>query len=128
VSSRGGHPDLYLMDAGGGGAKRLTFKGDYNQTPAFSPRGTHIAFTARDERNVFDIFVLNLKTNELKRITQGQGNNEEPSFSPNGRLIVFTTTRNKTRQLVISNLDGTKQTVLPGGGDFASPAWGPLPR
>jgi TolB protein len=128
VSSRGGHPDLYLLDVGGGAAKRLTFKGDYNQTPAFSPRGTHVAFTARDERNVFDIFVLNLKTNELKRLTQNQGHNEEPSFSPNGRLVVFTTTRNKTRQLVIANLDGTKQTVLPAAGDFASPAWGPLPR
>ena len=129
VSSRGGHPDLYLMNADGSGTKRLTFKGEYNQTPAFSPRGTHVAFTARDERNAFDIFVLNLKTNELKRVTQGQGNNEEPSFSPNGRLIVFTTTRNKSRQLVISNLDGTKQTVLSASvGEHTSPSWGPFAR
>jgi TolB protein len=129
VSSRGGHPDLYLMNADGTGTKRLTFKGEYNQTPALSPRGTHIAFTARDERNAFDIFVLNLKTNELKRVTQGQGNNEEPSFSPNGRLLVFTTTRNKSRHLVISNLDGTKQTVLQASvGEHTSPAWGPFVR
>jgi TolB protein len=129
VSSRGGHPDLYVVDSAGAGApKRLTFKGDYNQTPAYSPRGTHLAFTARDERGVFDIFVINLKTNELKRVTQGMGNNEEPSFSPNGRLLVFTTTRNKTKQLVISNLDGTKQTVLPSAGDHTSPAWGPFVR
>lgn len=128
VSSRGGHPDLYVVDSGGGAAKRLTFKGDYNQTPSWSPRGTHIAFTARDERNVFDIFVINLKTNELTRITQGMGNNEEPSFSPNGRLLVFTTTRNKAKQLVVSNLDGTKQTVLPSLGDHTSPSWGPFVR
>jgi TolB protein len=126
VSSRGGHPDLYLMDVGTGTTRRLTFKGNYNQTPAFSPRGTHIAFTARDERNNFDIFTLQLKTGEIRRITQGQGNNEEPSFSPNGRLMVFTTTRNKTKQLVVSNLDGTKQTVLPPLGEHASPAWGPF--
>lgn len=128
VSSRGGHPDLYMMDVPGGGTRRITFKGDYNQTPSFSPRGTHIAFTARDERNVFDIYVLNLKTSEIKRVTQSQGNNEEPSFSPNGRLLVFTTTRNKARQLVISNLDGSKQTVLPSLGDHTSPAWGPFVR
>jgi TolB protein len=129
VSSRGGHPDLYLMGADGSGTKRLTFKGEYNQTPAFSPRGTHIAFTARDERNMFDIFVLTVKTGEVKRVTQGQGNNEEPSFSPNGRLLVFTTTRNKGRQLVISNLDGTKQTVLQASvGEHTSPSWGPFVR
>ncbi len=128
VSSRGGHPDLYLMDVASGNSRRLTFKGEYNQTPSFSPRGTHIAFTARDEHNVFDIFVLNVKTNEVKRVTQGQGNNEEPSFSPNGRLMVFTTTRNKARQLVISNLDGTRQTVLASMGEHTSPAWGPFVR
>ena len=128
VSSRAGHPDLYLMDVATGTSKRITFKGDYNQTPSFSPRGTHIAFTARDERNVFDIFVLNVKTGEVKRVTQGQGNNEEPSFSPNGRLLVFTSTRNKGRQLVVSNLDGTKQTVLPSGGEHTSPSWGPFVR
>ncbi|HEY1098819.1 MAG TPA: Tol-Pal system beta propeller repeat protein TolB [Myxococcota bacterium] len=129
VSSRSGHPDLYIVDAGGAGQpRRITFQGTYNQTPAWSPRGTHIAFTARDERNVFDIFVLNVKTNEIKRVTQGMGNNEEPSFSPNGRLLVFTTTRNKARQLVVSNIDGTKQTVLPSLGDHTSPQWGPFVR
>jgi TolB protein len=128
VSSRSGHPDLFMLEVDSGATKRLTFKGTYNQTPAFSPRGTLIAFTARDERNVFDIFTLNVATGEIKRVTQGQGNNEEPSFSPNGRLLVFTTTRNKAKQLVISTVDGTKQTVLPSLGEHTSPAWGPFPR
>lgn len=129
VSSRAGSPQLYVMDAEGGGEpKRLTFQGTYNQTPAWSPRGTHVAFTARDERNVFDIFVLDLRTKEIKRVTQDQGNNEEPSFSPNGRLLVFSTTRNGSRQLVISNLDGKVQTVVTTGGDRSSPSWGPFPK
>jgi TolB protein len=128
VSSRAGNPQLYLMSADGGEPARITFQGNYNQTPAFSPRGTHIAFTARDERNVFDIFVLDLRTKEIKRVTQDQGNNEEPSFSPNGRLLVFSTTRNGSRQLVISNLDGTRQTVVTTGGEHSSPAWGPFPK
>jgi TolB protein len=126
VSSRAGNPQLYVMSSDGGEPKRITFQGNYNQTPAFSPRGTHVAFTARDERNVFDIFVIDLRTSEIKRVTQDQGNNEEPSFSPNGRLLVFSTTRDKTRQLVISNLDGTKQTIVTTGGEHSSPSWGPF--
>ncbi len=126
VSSRAGNPQLYLMSATGGEPKRLTFQGTYNQTPSYSPRGTHIAFTARDERNVFDIFVLDLRSNQIKRVTQDQGSNEEPSFSPNGRMLVFSTTRNGSRQLVVSNLDGTTQTVVTGAGEHSSPAWGPF--
>jgi TolB protein len=128
VSSRSGHPDLYMLEVDSGATKRITFKGTYNQTPAFSPRGDLIAFTARDERNVFDIFTLNVATGEVKRVTQDQGNNEEPSFSPNGRLLVFTTTRNKSKQLVISTVDGSRQTVLPSLGEHTSPSWGPFPR
>ena len=115
-----------MLEVDSGATKRLTFKGTYNQTPAFSPRGTHVAFTARDERNQFDIFVVDLRNKEIKRITQGQGNNEEPSFSPNGRMLVFSTTRTGTRQLCVSNLDGTKQTVITAGGEKSSPAWGPF--
>jgi TolB protein len=128
VSSRSGHPDLYMLEVDSGATKRITFKGTYNQTPAFSPRGNLIAFTARDERNVFDIFTLDVATGEVKRVTQDQGNNEEPSFSPNGRLLVFTTTRNKSKQLVISTVDGSTQTVLPSLGEHTSPSWGPFPR
>lgn len=128
VSSRSGHPDLFMLDIDSGTTKRLTFKGTYNQTPAFSPRGNLIAFTARDERNVFDIFTLDVASGEIKRVTQNQGNNEEPSFSPNGRLLVFTTTRNKAKQLVVSTVDGSKQTVLPSLGEHTSPSWGPFVR
>lgn len=126
VSSRAGNPQLYVMGASGGEPKRLTFQGTYNQTPAYSPRGTHLAFTARDERNVFDIFVIDLRTSQVARVTQDQGNNEEPSFSPNGRMLVFSTTRSGARQLVVSNLDGTKQTVVTAGGEHSSPSWGPF--
>lgn len=126
VSSRAGNPQLYVMGADGGEPSRITFQGNYNQTPAWSPRGTHVAFTARDERNVFDIFVLDLRTKEIKRVTQDQGNNEEPAFSPNGRMLVFSTTRGGSRQLVLSNLDGTKQTVVTTGSEHSSPAWGPF--
>lgn len=125
VSNRGGTPQVYVMGAEGGEAKRLTFQGNYNQTPDWSPRGDLIAFTARDERNAFDLFTVNVESGKVTRLTQDQGNNEEPTFSPNGRLIIFSSTRNGSAQLYVMTFDGNNQVVLPiERGNYTTPAWG----
>jgi TolB protein len=126
VSSRSGNPHIFVMNKDGSDQKRMTFKGKYNQTPRWSPRGTHIAFSARDERNKYDIFLLDVRSGLISRITQDQGNNEDPAFAGNGRLIVFASTRHGTRDLYISNLDGTHQRRVTKGGHYWTPAWAPL--
>lgn len=128
VSTRSGHPHIYVMNADGGAQRRLTFEGKYNQTPRWSPRGDLIAFTARDERRAFDVFTVSADSGRIARVTQDQGiTNQEPSWAPNGRLLVFSTDRAGRTQLVVSNVQGDKQTVLPDTGDLEMPAWGPLP-
>jgi len=127
VSNRGGTPQVYVMSSEGGEAKRLTFQGNYNQTPDWSPRGDLIAFTARDERNAFDLFTIAVDTGKVTRLTQDQGNNEEPTFSPNGRLIAFTSTRNGgVPRLFVMTFDGNNQIELPADkGSYSTPDWGP---
>jgi TolB protein len=95
VSDRHGTPQLFLMPSSGGGARRLTFQGTYNQTPRFCPRADMpiIAFTGRDERLVFDIFTYDLRTGRIERMTQNQGSNEDPTWSPDCRLIVYASSR-----------------------------------
>lgn len=126
VSSRAGNPHIYVMNVDGSNVKRLTYKGRYNQTPKFSPDGKSIVFTARDEFKVFDIFLINLADGKISRITQVQGNNEDPSFSPNGRHVVFSSTRTGTKELFVSNLDGSSQRRLTTGGNYSTPYWGPI--
>ena len=53
-------PKLYVMNADGSNQKRLTFKGRYNTSPDWSPKGDKIAFCARDERNAYDIFTVDM--------------------------------------------------------------------
>src|SRR5205814_8193444 len=67
VSNRQGSPQIFVMSASGGNPKRVTFQGKYNQTPRWNPRTDKplIAFTGRDERGVFDIFMLDLRTGKI---------------------------------------------------------------
>lgn len=125
VSTRSGDPQIFVMNADGSKPERLTFQGRYNQTPDWSPRGDVIAFTARDERNKFDLFTVDVATKQIKRLTQDEGNNEEPSFSPNGRHIVFTSTRDRRPRLYMMNADGQNQRPIPIDDAF-TPAWGPF--
>jgi TolB protein len=126
VSNRGGSPQIYIMSASGGGARRVTFQGKYNQTPRWSPRTDkpQIAFTGRDERGVFDVFILDFKTGKIDRVTQGKGSNLDPTWSPDGRLIAYVSSRGG---LFVQNPE-THHEVQIWRGSGSSPSWGPAPR
>ncbi len=125
VSDRQGTPQLFVMAASGGAARRLTFQGSYNQTPRWNPRADKpvIVFTGRDERSVFDIFTLDVKAGKVSRITQNQGSNQDPSWSPDGRLVVYASSRGG---LWATNPDTQHEVQIYRGG-AASPSWGPAP-
>ena len=114
------------MSASGGGAKRVTFQGRYNQTPRWSPRSDKplIAFTGRDERGVFDVFILDFKTGKIDRVTQGKGSNLDPTWSPDGRLIAYVSSRGG---LFVQNPETHHEVQIAHGG-ASSPSWGPAPR
>jgi len=75
VSDRQGTPQIFLMPSSGGGAKRLTFQGTYNQTPRFCPRADTPSSRspAATKRLVFDIFTYDLRTGKIERMTQKPG-------------------------------------------------------
>ena len=126
VSNRQGSPQIFLMSANGGDAKRLTFQGKYNQTPRFSPRADkpQIAFTGRDERGVFDLFLLDVRSGKIDRLTQGHGSNLDPTWSPDGRLVAYVSTRGG---VFVQNPE-THHEVQVWKGAASSPSWGPAPR
>ena len=125
VSARWGDPHIFVMNKDGSNVRRVTEKGNYNTTPDWSPKGDLIVFTARDERNVFDIFTVNPDTKQIRRLTQNQGNNEEPSFSPDGNHVVFTSTREGRSQVWVMGVDGSNQHRITREGGYSTPAWSP---
>jgi TolB protein len=127
VSNRQGSPQIFVMSSSGGGAKRVTFKGKYNQTPRFCPRTDKqlLAFTGRDETGAFDVFILDLKTTQVDRVrAQAKGSNLDPTWSPDGRLLAYTSSRGG---IFVFNPE-TKHEVQIWKGSASSPSWGPAPR
>jgi tol-pal system beta propeller repeat protein TolB len=122
VSDRSGNPQIYIQDFTTNcdlinEAKRVTFLGNYNQNPYFSPDEKNLVFVGRDEKNVFDIFLLELSSLKISRVTQNQGNNRSPLFSHSGRLVIFASQRfgNKKNHLYVSNLSGNYQVKITSG-------------
>ncbi len=92
VSTRHGSPQIFTMNAAGGAVTRVTYRGHHNQTPAWCPSnedGPLLAFTGQS--GGFDVFTVNLATQEYRRLTQGQGTNKDrvqPGL-PDGRLLLL---------------------------------------
>ena len=124
VSNRSGNPQIYIMQVATKETRRVTFQGNYNVNPVWSPKGDRIAYASMSG-NRFDIYTLAVKNGEAQRLTFG-GNNESPDFSPDGRMIIFSSTRHGKSALYVMNLNGANQrriTFL--NGEQFSPSWGP---
>jgi TolB protein len=115
VSDRHGNPQVFTMKIDGTNVQRATFRGSHNQTPVWcrDPKQPLMAFSGRDSN--FDIFTVNLETQEYKRLTQGQGDNKDPAFSPDCRLIAFSSNRRGSAGVYLSGQDGLDQNQVISG-------------
>jgi TolB protein len=111
------------MDVDGTNLRRVTFQGNYNSSPHWSPRGDKITFMCRLAGN--QICLINPDGSGLQQLTS-LGSNEDPGWSPDGRHIVFSSTRTGHRDIFVMHADGTEQTRLTNTGqDNYLPDWSP---
>jgi len=107
---------------------RISFVGQFNATPRFSPDGKKIAFASWVD-NTFDIYRINSEGQGLVRLTKDFGSNEDPTFSNDGEFILFSSQRVLSRSKAVQNLyimdaDGEIITaVTEGFGNCISPRW-----
>ncbi len=94
LSNRPGRAHIYTMDPSSAekDVKRISFVGQFNATPRFSPDGKEIVFSSWVDSG-FDLYRIDSTGNNLSRLTKNFGSNEEPVFSPDGEFIVFTSKR-----------------------------------
>jgi TolB protein len=123
VSDRGGTPQVYTMDAEGSNVQRVSFGGSTHcDSPAWSPAGDRIVYIARVE-NIFDLYILNLRTQQISKLTESNARNESPSWSSDGRHIVFTSNMKGGLQLFSIDYNGSNLRQLTTKGQNSWPDW-----
>lgn len=130
LSGRSGKAMIYTMDPTGveKNVKRISYVGQYNATPRFSPDGREIVFSSwLDER--FDLFRINADGSGLSRLTKDFGSNEDPTYSNDGEFIAFSSQRvlsriKATHNIYIMDKDGDIMGSLTKGfGNCITPRW-----
>src|SRR5439155_2816458 len=80
--------DIYVADAAGGNAKRLTDNPHYDAEGTLSPDGNTIVFTSLRDGDL-DIYTMRVDGTHLTRLTNTLGYDGGPFFSPDGKQIVY---------------------------------------
>lgn len=126
VSGRGGVPQVYLMDDQGANVRRLSGGDGDAVQPSWDPLGQNVAFawTRGFEPGNYNIFVMNVATEELVQLTHGAGRNEHPTWSPSGTHITFTSNRSNGTQIWTMRADGRQLRKLTTKGKNQQPFWG----
>lgn len=117
---------IYRVNSDGTGVVRLS-DGPGDASPAWSPDGSRIAFTRKNEDST-DIYVMDADGSNLVRRTNGN-TNDAPSWSPDGAWIVFAGYARGGSMDVYrmrADDDGTSPiTIVDLPGYDAQPAWSP---
>ena len=124
-SNRDGSYQIYVMDADGSAATRLTSLPGQNSEPSWAPDGRHIAFVSTQDGN-YEIYVMDADGATPTRLTTNVAVDAEPIWSPDGQRLAFVSTRDGRERIYVMNADGSAQTRLTDGpGSDTDPSWSP---
>jgi len=125
-----GTGDIFVPSDNGGAPRQLTNDPELDDSPAWSPDGTRIAF--RSYRSGYDgeIWVINADGSAPVNLTPNAlpatWDNRRPDWSPDGRSIVFASTLGGDWGIWVMNADGSGKRQLTNTPDLdAEPAWSP---
>ena len=111
---------------------------EYDNFPAWSPRGDLIAFM-RKVSGDFEIFSIRPDGSDVRQLTHSKGNDAHPGWSPDGEKILFSTTRMGFKdealytsapqpygEIFVMRYDGTQlEQLTDNQWEEAGPAWQP---
>jgi TolB protein len=121
---------IYTLDPKGEerSIKRISYVGQFNATPRFSPDGKDIVFSSWVD-NSFDLYHISSNGEGLARLTKNFGSNEDPTYSSDGEFISFSSLRviskvKADQNIYIMDKDGAIiGAVTSNFGNCLSPRW-----
>ena len=116
---------IWVLEPGGGAARRLTDELQDATQPDFSPDGGGLVFQSYRDGN-FHLWTMSADGSGLRQLTAGGHDDREPRFSPDGRTLAFTSDRAGGYQVFLMDLaSGVISQVTRDRPEVAMPSWSP---
>ncbi|MES1205255.1 MAG: DPP IV N-terminal domain-containing protein [Pseudomonadota bacterium] len=123
------NPDLWIVSAGGGRARRTSKQPGMNTGAAWSPDGGSIVLTLSYQGNS-ELYKINPSDGSIRvRLTNNPTIDSSPSFSPDGGQIAFVSNRQGSPQIFIMPASGGAARRVTYQGKYnQTPRWNPDPK
>lgn len=120
--------DLWLVRPDGQGARRVVGSPGWDESPAWSPDGSRIAFdkgiyeagAGDDVLKSIDVWIVGADGHRPRRVTR-DGSASSPSWSPDGRELAFA----RGNGVFVVRPDGSGKRHVGRRSDPTPPAWSP---
>jgi uncharacterized protein YjdB len=108
VSTSPGNGEIYVMNADGTGATRLTNEPTTDGRPVFTPDGQTIVFHSARTAGKQQIWAVNVDGTGLTQLTR-DSINFAPTVSPDGQTVAYVSIRDKNYDIWLMARDGSNQ-------------------
>lgn len=130
VCDRTSKKEVYVMDFDGSNAKQITKHRSLTLTPAWSPEGTRLVYSAvtKNRRNVknHNLYEFDFKTSRIKLLSDRTGINSGAHYHPNGDLVALTMSFLGNPEIFMLSIEKKTVTRLTSSaGVDVDPNWAP---
>ena len=114
TSTRDGQPEIYIMDADGTSAARLTNSPGADGDASFTADGQAVVFHSLRTGHR-QIFLQPITSSDAVQLTLEPADNSQPTVSPDGETIAFVSNREGNNHIWLMSKDGSSQRPVTRG-------------